>query len=265
MASALDFYKSYTIKRALAQVAGTAIAATGAATNKLSATAHGLVDGDVIVVSTHATLTLTNLQRYYVRDATANDFKVAATKAGSAIAIGDSGSASVIPIVQIELDWANKIASAGEKDTYEWNGSDQSTRIELLKRQSLTIDLSCIPAEAHSLIFDKSAISETTLVNGMTVSTAVGYGGGADKSGANVGIVLEGYALKGATETVVTFSQWYPRGILALSSVPGLSTGAIGDNFQYIFNATKGALDIAGGTIAGLSSDGEFVIVAESL
>ncbi len=263
MASILRFYKSYTIKRALAQVAGTPIAGTGTATNKITATAHGLAEGDTVVPSAHATLTLTDLARYYVKYVDANSIQLALTKGGSAVAIGDSGSVTLVPIDTIELDWANKIAANSERDNYDWAGSNQKTHIELLARLSLTIDLDCIPAEAHALIYDKATITDT-LVNGMTPATAVGYGGGADVQGAQVGLVLEGYALKGASETPVEFSLWYMSGLLTLSAAPGLTSGAVADKQQYLFSASKGNTDVAGGTVAGLSDDGEYYIFAES-
>ena len=263
MASAFGFYKAYSIKRAYAQVAGAALSLVGAATNTLTLTAHGLSDNDVIVVTAHATLTLTDLKRYYVRDATANNFKVAATPGGSAIAIGDSGTATAKKINNYELDWANKIAAPSERDTYAWAGSHQKTQIELLARLSLALDLDCIPSEAHALIFSKSTISDT-LVGSMTAATAVGFGGGDDVQGVSVGMLLEGYALKGATETPISFSVWYPVGILTLSAAPGLTSGAVADKQQYLFSATRGASDVAGGTIANLSSDGEYYIIAES-
>ncbi len=263
MASAFDFYKAYSIKRAYAQKAGSILSLVGAATNMLTLTSHGLVDGDVIVIITHATLTLTNLKRYYVVNATANNFKVAATKGGTAIAIGDSGTATAKQIINYELDWANKITPTSEKDNYDWAGSHQKTHIELLARLSLTMDLDCIPTDVHALLFNKGTISDT-LVGGMDAATAVGFGGGDDVKGASAGLLLEGYALKGSAETPINFSVWYPVGILTLSAAPGLTTGAVADKQQYQFSASRGAVDVAGGTITELSSDGEFYIVAES-
>jgi hypothetical protein len=263
MASAFDFYKAYSIKRAYAQKAGETLSLTSAATNMLTLTAHGLVDNDVIVIITHATNSLVDLKRYYVRDATANNFKVAATKGGSAVAIGDSGTATAIQLINYELDWANKITPASERDSYDWAGSHQKTHIELLARLSLTIDLDCIPTEVHAALFDKDTITDT-LVGGMVAASAVGFGGGVDVQGASVGMLLEGYALKGALETPVSFAIWYPAGILTLSAAPGLTTGAVADKQQYLFSATRGSTDVAGGTISDLSDDGEFYIVAET-
>ena len=262
MASSLLFAKGYTIKHGYAQVAGTPIAATGAATNKLSATAHGLVEGDVVTPSAHATLTVTNYQRYYVKYVDANSFQVATTKGGSAVAIGDSGSATIVPIKQYELDWVNKIGAASEKDNYDWSGSNQKTHLEILSRITLTIDLDCIPIAAHAAIFGKTVLTEATLVGGMVVGSAVGYGGGNDGQGATIGLFFEVAALESAGETVKSYGVWYPRGILTLSQAPGFTSGAVADKQQYNFSAIKGSTDIANGTIAGLSSDGEYYIVA---
>jgi lysophospholipase L1-like esterase len=65
-----------------------------ASTDVFTKTAHGLVDGDKLIF----TVTVTGITRgvvYYVRDATANTFKVAATLGGAAADVTADGTATV--------------------------------------------------------------------------------------------------------------------------------------------------------------------------
>lgn len=264
MSSTLRFYKSYEIVHAYVQVAGDAITGTGAATNKVSASSHGLTEGQLVVVTAVTTFSVITVgTRYFVKRTDANNFQFASTVGGSALAIGDSGSVTVVPLITYELDWANKITPTADRATYTWQGSSQKKEIESLIGIKLAIDLDCIPAEAHQTIFDKSAITGA-LPNGMTTSSALAIGGGNDRSGRACGLLLVGNALKSAAEAVVNFSLWYPNGTLTLTAPPGLQTGSVGDKLQYQFAASKTAVDVAGGTISGMATDGDFFILAES-
>jgi surface protein len=64
-------------------------------------TAHGYVNGmEVRFYNIVSTTGLTEAQTYYVINATANDFQVAATVGGSAIALSTNGSATLLPYKQ---------------------------------------------------------------------------------------------------------------------------------------------------------------------
>ena len=64
-------------------------------------TAHGYVNGmEVRFYNIVSTTGLTEAQTYYVISATANDFQVAATVGGSAIALSTNGSATLLPYKQ---------------------------------------------------------------------------------------------------------------------------------------------------------------------
>lgn len=65
-----------------------------AGTDVLTATSHGLVDGDACQFTTTTTLPdpLATATTYYVRDATTHTLKVAATSGGAAIDITDAGT-----------------------------------------------------------------------------------------------------------------------------------------------------------------------------
>ncbi len=72
---------------------GTTFTAT-AATNVCASTAHGLQNGDQVLVSSTTTLPagLSAATYYYVRDAAANSFKLSATKGGAEVDITDTGT-----------------------------------------------------------------------------------------------------------------------------------------------------------------------------
>lgn len=75
---------------ALTAVTGTA------ATDLINKTAHGLLDGEAVVFTSGTGFTgIVAGTRYFVRDATANTFKLAATRGGAAIDITADGSAGV--------------------------------------------------------------------------------------------------------------------------------------------------------------------------
>lgn len=72
----------------------TGVAVTGATTDILDSTSHGLTDGDIIFFSTTNTLPagLAVNTPYYVRDVTGNTFKVALTSGGVAVDITSTGT-----------------------------------------------------------------------------------------------------------------------------------------------------------------------------
>ena len=67
---------------------------TAATTDIITSAAHGLIEGDLIQVSSSTTLPagLSASTDYYVRDVTTNTFKVSTTMGGSAVDITDTGT-----------------------------------------------------------------------------------------------------------------------------------------------------------------------------
>lgn len=67
---------------------------TAAVTDIITSTAHGLIEEDLIQVSSSTTLPagLSASTDYYVRDVTTNTFKVSATKGGTAVDITGTGT-----------------------------------------------------------------------------------------------------------------------------------------------------------------------------
>ena len=92
VASVIDnFYDKY-----LGVMADSVAFTANASTDVITATAHGLSDGDPIRLTTTGTLPagLAASTDYYVRDKATNTFKLAASSGGTAIDITDTGSGS---------------------------------------------------------------------------------------------------------------------------------------------------------------------------
>jgi len=232
------------------------LAATGASTNKLSATAHGLNNGDIVSLTDIVTLTnVSTGTRYYVISAATNDFQIAATLGGSAIVIGNTGSATVNYYDDYELFYPNQASVDQTTTDYEWNGGDNLVSLSELSGLTLNIDSASVPVYVHGAIFSKSEITEGGLSN------AIGFGGGDDKQGATVGMVIYRNAKKvvnGAEVGSVTRIYNYPAGTLTLRAVPGAQSREVGSLFGYSFSATPGNTDVNGATITGMESDDFF-------
>jgi hypothetical protein len=239
------------------RMAATPIAATGAATNKLSATAHGLSNGDT--VSLDAIVTLTNVAenvQYFVIAAAANDFQIAATPGGSAIVIGNSGSVNVLSYTDIELHYPNTASVETSTVDYEWIGGGNHVTLSTLDGLTLNIDSASVPSYAHSVLFDKD---EVTFSGG---DNAIGFGGGSDKQGVTVGLLLERNAKKitnGAEVGIVTRFYYYPAGTLTLRAAPGITAREVGSLWGYSFSATPGNADINNAVIPGMDAEDFFV------
>lgn len=250
-------YLEYDFHEAYFERPGTPIAGTGAATDKLTATAHGLVNGDVISLTTIVSLTNVALAtRYYVVNKSTNDIQVAATPGGTAIVIGNTGSANIIPILRYRAYYPNKITPSADKNTYEWKGGGRSVKFEQLAALTLTIDSASVPAYLHSNLFSKASVTFSD--GALAGSNVIGIGGGNDKSGVSCGLYAKCYAKKivsGSEVGVVTRFYWYPVGTLSIVSPRAPESGAVGALQQYSFSATPGNADINGATITGMASD----------
>lgn len=253
-------YLEYDFHEAYFGVAAS-VAATGAATNKLSATAHGLADGQMVSLADIVTLTNVSASTiYFVVNKTANDFQIAATPGGSAIAIGNSGSATVKYVTRYRFYYPNKSTPNTDRNTYEWKGGGRSVKLEQIAAMTITLDSASVPAYLHSVLFNKSTITFQDAA--LTGSNSIGYGGGNDKSGVTVEMYLKCYAKKivSGTETgVVVRYYWFPSGTLTMVSPRGLESGATGPLQQYSFSVTPGASDINGATVTNLASDDYYV------
>lgn len=257
----MAYYLGYEFTKAVAQKAA-AIPSTATATDTFTSTAHGLVAGQAVVLTSIGSMTnVVAGGTYYVISPAANTFKIAATVGGSAITVG-TGTPTVTAITEVELEWPNQISPSPETKTYQWEGGGAVEKLEALVGMTLDLSLDCIPYSAHRTIFSKSQIA-TTQPGGITNGT--GFGGGNDRAGVSIGLRLEGNANKDVSgvRTTVKFAYWLPVGTLTLKSPPALQSGAKFERLGYGFSAVKTLVNIAGGTIPNISSDGEFFIVGE--
>jgi hypothetical protein len=249
-------YLERGFNRLILRKAATAIAATGAATNTLSATAHGLTNGDIVSLSSIVTLTnVSALTRYYVVAAAANTLQIALTLGGSAIVIGNSGSANILSYDDYELYYPNQASVEPSSTDYEWNGGDNLVSLSELSGLRLNIDSASVPVYVHSALFSKTEITEGGLSN------IIGFGGGNDKSGVTVGAIIYRNAKKvvnGAETGSVTRIYNYPGGTLTLRAVPGAQSREVGSLFGYSFSATPGNTDVNGATITNMATDDFF-------
>ncbi|HEX9441325.1 MAG TPA: hypothetical protein VF909_16690, partial [Roseiflexaceae bacterium] len=188
-------YLEYDFHEAYFERPGTAIVGTAGATDTLTAAAHGLVNGDV--VSLTSIVTLTNVAvatRYYIVAKTTNTVQLALTPGGTAIVIGNSGTVNLIPILRYRSYYPNKITPNADKNTYEWKGGGRSVKFEQLAALTLTIDSASVPAYVHSNVFSKASMTFND--GALAGSNVIGVGGGNDKSGVSVGLYLKCYAKK---------------------------------------------------------------------
>jgi hypothetical protein len=250
-------YLEYDFHEAYLGVAGTAIAGTGAATNKLTATAHGLLNGQIVSVA--SIVTLANLAvntQYYVVNKTADDLQLSATPGGSAIAIGNSGTCNILWTKRYRLYFPNKITPNVDKNTYEWKGGGRSVKLEQLAAMVLNLDTASVPEYVRSNIFSKASLTWSDA--GLTATNVTGWGGGNEKSGVSTELHLKCYAKKivsGSEIGIVTRFYNYPVGTLTPVAPRGPESGAVGAQPQFSFSATPGAADINGATIASMASD----------
>ncbi len=250
-------YLEYDFSQLFARKAATPIVGTGAATNKLTATAHGLANGDVVSLSSIVTLTnVAVLTRYYVIGVTTNDLQLSTTPGGSAIAIGNSGSANILSFNDVELFYPNQASAEPSTTSYEWKGGGKTVNLDTLSGLKLSIDSRSVPSYAHSVLFTKDEI----VISG--ADNVIGFGGGNDKSGVTVGMYIIRNAKKlvnGSETAVVQRFYDYPAGTLTLKTTPGITTGEVGSMMGYSFSATPGNHDINGATIVGMDDEDFFI------
>lgn len=249
--------RPYGLTRAVVEIAADALAAT-TATDTFTVSGTAPANGSRFSLTSIGGLTGVALNTtYYVVNASGATFKAAATHGGTPITVG-TGAPSVHLITEVELQWPNKIAPNIENNELKWEGGDGVEKLPMLLGMSLNIDLDCVPTSAHQVIFDKSTV--TNVPGGFT--NGVGFGGGADKSGAACGFYIEGYEVKDqdGVRSTTPRRRWFPVGTLTLRQPGGQSTGGKDDVWGYTFTAKRTTTDILGSALSGVSSDGEFFV-----
>ena len=102
-----------------------------AATDRLTAAEHGLADGAEVMVSSSTTLPagLAASQRYYVRDARPNDFRLAETLGGDAVDVTGTGTGTHTcrPLGRVNYDFQTAHAAGRYRGRFRINESSQYT------------------------------------------------------------------------------------------------------------------------------------------
>lgn len=199
---------------------------------------HGLLDGERLIFETITTTTGISINTYYyVRDSTANTFKVATTAGGSAVAITGDGSVVYRALREYEIDFPNKITPSTETQTVNYQGGNKSVKRQVALGLGFTFDTDCIPIAAHRAIFDVTEVT-SNLPDGYTSATPLLSED--TRSGVTVGFWGEADSQLYADDGDVSDGRdryWYPNGTLSLVNPVGQTTGDKPGVMQYSFQA----------------------------
>lgn len=253
------YYRPYGFTRAVVQTLGDEINGDSATDTFTADAAHGLAVGDTVYVTALGGGSgVALLTRYFVVNVgSATTLKLSATRGGSAIALGTTTDMKIVPLVETAFALPQKATASPENDDITWEGGDQKIKQTIMSGMSVPLDLDAVQAGAHATLFGKAAITGS-LPGGL--ASAIGYGGGSDKSGVTCGLRLEGPAWKNTdgVETAVTFARWFPQGGLSFTKPSEFNTSAKAGQTGYSFTPIRTAVDLGGDAIEGASSGGEF-------
>jgi len=217
----------------------------------VTAAAHGLSNGAVVVFQTIVTTTGATVNvRYYVISATTNTFQVSATYGGSAVVLTTDGSGTYKNIIETSIVYPNKVEMSPEVKTVTYEGGGQTR--QRVKTTGFTANLSpdCFTLAAHETIFAKTA-GATALPSGYT--RAVPMLDATEGNGVTAGLRAIGTSqkitLSTGAESTVTIELWVPSGTLSLSGPPGMTTSDKFGQQTYHLAATRGTTDVAAGTL----------------
>ncbi len=245
-------YRNFGIRDAKFQKASGAIANTFTDTGDLvTAAAHGLSNGDQVVFQTIVTTTGASVNvRYYVIGATTNTFQVSTTYGGSAVALTTDGSGTYKSILEYDIYLANKIAIAAKTSSFTYKGDDTELDRQNTLGYTITIDADCVPLATHQALFSLSAYT-ASLPAGFT---SLVYGGSvSERAGVTAGFWAEGTATRvdatTSAETDVIVRRWFPLGTVTAVGPGEMNTGDKTGVEQYIFAASKTAVDVAAGAL----------------
>ena len=262
---AAESIRTYEFTRVVVQQAGDAQTGTSATDTATAGAVHGLAVNDIVsftALGDPAVGVTVNTRYFVVNVGSTTEFKVSATKGGTAITLGTAGGTTPFTFKKLEetiFPWANQASADVENTSYTWEGDAQQVDLTLLRGVSVSLDHAAIPASAHASIFGKTAITGALPGGG---TNGYGYGGGGDVGGASVGLALEGYAVvrESGVDRTVTFVRWYPQGTLTFRQPSAFQTGQAGGVTGYSFSPTRTTTDILGATIAGIPAAGDFYI-----
>jgi len=249
------------------QLASAAISCTFTDTGDLvTASAHGLANGTVVVFQTKVTTTgLTTFVEYFVISSTTNTFQIAATYGGSAVALTTDGTGTYKSIVEVDLLFLNKATPSADSKEFTYEGDGLTRKRKKTTGYQVVLAADCLTQDARETIYAKTPIT-TGLPAAYT--RAIYEGDTTETNGVSCGIWIEGTATKvDATtgiESQVTTRRWWPVGTLSYDGPPEQQTA---DKFgldQYTFTASKTSVDICGGALpATIPSGGVFQVFME--
>lgn len=248
----------YEFYQAFVQLSTGTITGDSATDTFTADAAHGLAVGDTILMVENGGGALTEGSRYYVvLVPSSTTFKVSATLGGAAATFGTGTNAEVKGIRNVEMPWPNQAQVNAQTQDYTFEGGAEQKVLTVLRGMALTFASAVVPASAHADVFDKTAVTGN-LPSGLT--SAQGYGGGNDRGGVSCGLLLKSFLIESVdgVEATSYFGRWFPIGTLTYTGPASLQTGQVSGTTGYTFTATKTAVDIVGGTIAGAATGGDF-------
>lgn len=230
----------FGLKKAVIQKASAVLANTFTDTGDLvTDNDHGLLDGERIVFRTIVTTTGASVDTYYfVISATTNTFQIATTAGGSAVALTTNGTGTYQAIREYELDWPQTLTANATTQTPTYTGGNKEFQRVLMTALSITMDLDCMPTEAHRNIFEITEVT-ANLPDGYTSATPMLHEDA--RSGVTVGLWVEADTLLFADDGDQSdglVRDWFPAGVLSLVAPQGRATGDKPSALQYSFNVS---------------------------
>lgn len=258
------YYRPSGFKRCIVQTLGAEINGDSATDTFTSDSAHGLAVGDTVYVTALGGGSgVALLTRYFVTAAgTTTTLKMSATRGGAALTLGTTTDMKIVPLVETRYYMANKASADAETTDLTWEGDNTKIKKTTLDGMTVGLEFDATNPGADATVFGKTAITGS-LPGGIT--SAYGYGGGDDKQGVTCGLRLEADAVKNnaGVETSVTYTRWFPQGILTLAKPGEFGTSAKVGTTGYSFTPSRVTVDLGGDAIDGASSDGDFYFDGE--
>jgi len=175
-------------------------------------------------------------------------------------ALQDNNSGS---IRTTELFYPNKIEPDTNVIDIPFEGGDQRRHVYMLAEYTLTLDQDCLDLNAMSIVFGKNKV---TSISDTPYATEYTWMGDTDEGGgASVGGVFKAHAIKNVAgvESAVDIVLWVPVATLTLARHAGLTTLAKGTFPQFKLSSNRTTVNIVGGTLSGVPTNGAFYSIGE--
>ncbi len=231
----------------------------------VTAAAHGLANGDVVVFQTKVTTTgLTTFVEYFVVSATTNTFQIAATYGGSAVVLTSDGTGTYKSIVEVDLKFINKATPSADSQEFTYSGDGLTRKQKKTTGYQVVLSADCLTQDARETIFSMTAVT-----SGLPAAYTRGVWEGTttELAGVACGVWLEGTATKvdatTGVESSVYLRRWWPVGRIVYDGPPEQESSNKFGLDQYTFTASKTSVDICGGALPSVPSGGAFQIPME--